>query len=380
MTMPRPVGRTPGGPRPVGAVDPNKPHVALETLARPGYAPSLRPARVKMQIAGDSNSGKTFAYLMKAQTELVKAREAGVEPPYFFVIDTDDTLPVFLNTGYEFEHLYVENGGNVVPCPAFDWASFASAVRYAQSNAKMDDWIVVDVINRAYDYAQEFIAQKYNLVLEDEIAERSGLGGGKRLGFGAFDADKWQLVTLTFEAVIKPIIQSQKTHSIFVSHITDMQSDAGREKREPMVLFDQLGVKPRGAPKIPGLVNTIVFLWNVRAIQKNERGQRVKAETVRNLTIVKDRGNVVYWSDVYDKDLFAKLDEIRAKQRGRNTNITAPAEVQASIEAARAALLATTDPGDNPVGYTSSSAQPQSVDSDRGVDPDTEDGGEDADD
>jgi len=294
--------------------------------------PRLRPIRERIQLCGDANSGKTYAYLRLARKKLEDARTNGREPEKFFVVDTDDTMPAFLNEGCEFSDLYYENGGNVYPYPAFSWDEAGATIGTICREAKEGDWVIVDVINRLYDQAQRRVAEQKGIVVTDAAFAR----GLNHSGFGAFGADEWNLVTLIFNATVGRLLQNGNVNVIFVQHTTEVQPHT-RERREIFALFDQLGLKPKGAPTIAGAVATVVFLWVIRPVELNERGKRVSAKTVRWFTVLKDRGKMTYASEVYDRDFYDNLQSIR--RAGLPTiNVTDRTEAEKVLAGAQAAI------------------------------------------
>lgn len=327
--------------RPVEAAQASSPSggvkVDIKTLGAQPIFPSLNAARERMLLAGDTNSGKTFAYYQIAQDHF--ERETGVT---FWVIDTDDTSPTFMAPGFSFEHLYFENGGNIKPFYAPDWQTIARIGNHIIQNIKPGDYIICDLASSAYSYAQEFVANLKGLNIDDEMVRRMGVvPGTRRLGFGAFDGDTWGLVSRTFEATMRPLINSPKANFIGLAHVTDMQTSAGRETREPILLFDQLGMKPSGVGKMVKMVNTCVVLWSVRPL--NERKE--SGEIVRYMTVVKDRDQACHYTRPYSTFL-PDLQKFRAtvsKTRNVTDEATAAAitdEVKDAIEATRLAAEA----------------------------------------
>lgn len=338
MTQPpQPLGRTPlNKPTPIATraaetstpSNSNGPKIDIKTLGAGLLAPRLNQPRERILLAGDTNSGKTYAYFAIAQDHF--ERETGAK---FWLIDTDDTAPTYLADGYSFSHLYFENGGNVYPFFAPDWQTVARAGNTIISQATAGDWIIVDLASSAYAYAQEMIANLKGLNLDDEVVRRMGVTPGtRRLGFGAFDGDTWGLVTRTYEATMRPLINNPRTNFIGLSHVTDMQTTAGRETREPILLFDQLGMKPSGIGKLAKMVNTIAVLWSVRPLDQEKRS----GEIARKMTVVKDRDQACHYTQTFTA-FYPDLINFR-KTVTKTRNITDPDEVEALTQAAKELL------------------------------------------
>lgn len=362
MPAPQPVPRRPVTPQPLGrsgaaAARPTAISVAESTVALSPHSPSiaviqprLRPAREKIMIMGDTVSGKSYAYMRLARQKFEEWQELIKEypdapMPRFFVLDTDDTMPTFLNEGDEFEDLYHKNGGNVFPYPATSWAesrqAYASITRAMKPNS--NDWLVIDVGNRLYTQAQDVVAHQFGIDVTDATIERLK----NRQGFGAFNTDQWQMITRAFNSIVEHAIMELPCNVIYVSHITEVQDIRQRpEKRETLLVFDELGFKPANAPRVPGMMNTVVVLWAVRRIIRDEdkvSKPKIGAETIRHVTMVKDRGKDAFGDFIYDRDLFKQLPIIRRTLRERgSTNVTDArriAEINAAREAERVAAV-----------------------------------------
>lgn len=292
--------------------------------ARTNIRPVLNPKREKILLVGDTVSGKSYAYMRLAKSEFDNAQESSRQPKRFFILDTDDTMPSFLNDGDEFDYLYSGNGGNVYPYPSANWDELRDAYATIRAQAEPGDWIVFDLASRVYDMAMGLVAKIKGLDLSNVTLQRAMDGKG----FGAFDASAWNLVTTTFESVIKDAMLMTRSNILCLQHITEIIDVPGREgKREQMLLFDSIGLKPKGAPTIAGMADTVMMLWAIRQINRGERNVRLNARTVRSLAVLKDRGRDMFLRADYDRDAFTMLNELRAStMRGSSTNVTDPTE------------------------------------------------------
>lgn len=298
--------------------------IDISTLGRGTISPSLNTPKERILLAGDTNSGKSYAYMQIAR----RLKDRGKR---MWVIDTDDTAPTFLAPGYEFEDLYFENGGNVYPFYAPDWPTLVKAANYVVQHGAEGDWVVIDLASSAYALAQQYIADLKGLNLNDEVARRLGaLPGQKKQGFGAFDADTWALVTRTYEATMRPLVNSPKLNFLGLAHVTEMQTKAGRETREPILLFDQLGLKPTGVGKLVKMVNTCAVLWSVRPLDENKNSS---PKISRLMTVVKDRGEACYYTQPFS-EFYEDLKTYR-RSVAKTVNVTDPEEAAKLAEAAR---------------------------------------------
>lgn len=307
--------------------------------------PGLNEPREKILLAGDTNSGKSFAWVQIAATSFEREK-----PARFWIIDTDDTTPKYFAEGRSFQHLYFENGGNCYPFYVPDWQTFARAANHITRESARGDWIIVDLASSAYSMAQEFIANLKGLNLDDEVVRRmTSWNGERKAGFGGFDGDTWGLVSRTYEASMRPLVNSAKgCHFIGLAHVTDMQTEAKRETREPILLFDQLGMKPTGVGKLTKLVDTAVVLWSARPM--DEKGTRSMPTITRNMTIVKDRDEACHFTRPFSN--FYE-DLVRYRQTIlRTVNIVDPATAEAVTDAARNAFQNGSEKIDEPATNT----------------------------
>lgn len=271
--------------------------------------PSIRPKTERILLLGDTVSGKTYAWLRKARAVFEQAIAEGIDPPRFWAMDTQNSLSAFLNEGDEFDYLYYENGGNIYPFECVNFLQTRASFAYIKKNARPGDWIVLDLINHFYQQCQEFIAGVQNKNLDDETLRRMI----SNRGFGAFDPDEWQMVRRAFEGILNTANYNMGCNFVGVQHITQIVDVAGRNRKELLSVFDEVGYKPDGAPRVPGIVDTILMLWTERQIPRGDSGKRSgEAKTVRWFLTLKDRGRSTMVKKIYDRDAFDTLDAVRA--------------------------------------------------------------------
>ena len=334
MTQPKPpspLPRTPGRPQPIASLPRNTQSAShnngtkidIATLGAGLIRPGLNSPKERILLAGDTNSGKSYAYMQIADRHF----RAGL-PTKFWILDTGDTAPIFLAPGYEFEHLYFANGGNCYPFFTGDWPTLVKAANHIVQNSAKDDWVILDLASDAYSLAQQYIAEVKGLNLNDEVARRLGLApNSKKLGFGAFDSDTWQLVTRTYEATLRPLVNSPKLNFIGLAHVTDMMTKAGRETREPILLFDQLGMKPTGVGKLVKWANSCVVLWSVRPLDSDKNSS---PKISRYMTVVKDRSEACHYSQIFSE--FYEDFKTYRRTVAKTANVTDATEAAAMLD------------------------------------------------
>lgn len=346
MTQPpRPVAPQPRATAPTGvraadrttaAANAGIPDVSVGT-ARP-RASRLREVKEHIQLCGDSNSGKTFAWMSEMVRRFAERIQDPDAPPFrVYCIDTDNTMPVMLTEGGEFHGMYIDDGGPISVYPCDNWADVVGSTRTFIDKVKEDDFIIVDVANQAYDMCVAEVARVQGIDPQSETFRRIQ----NNQGFGAFDSNIWNAVTVLFDGWTRRLMMSP-AHVIFVQHLTDYVTE--RSNREVILAFDQIGVKPQGAKKIFRIVNTSIFLYTIRQIPKDERGRRLKdasTKIVRKMDIVKDRGRLTYASREYDTLFWNVLKEVRETGAANTVTITEPNSAAAIVADALAEIRKT---------------------------------------
>lgn len=286
----------------------NTPNIDPSTVTKT-VSPGLQSVRERILLAGDTNAGKSYTYMRMAQLEFERAKAEGTVPANFYIIDTDNTTPTFLSPGFEFEQLYFGNGGNVFPYSSNDWETTAASFADIYGKAKVGDWIVFDVINRMYDQAQTLVAESMGI---SSVQQAAFDRASTKAGFGAFGTDGWMQVRRVHDAVMNKAVYQSPANLLCVSHVAETVDS--REKREVLFAFDSIGMKPAGSPRVPGMLNSIIMLWNELKITRGEKNRRTGAEQLRHLTVVKDRGRTCNVDRVYEGDAWTEFLAIRQEK------------------------------------------------------------------
>lgn len=294
--------RKSGGPRRVektsaGGLSSNQ--ISPDSTTGP-VRPRLLSRRERVLVAGDVYCGKSYLYFRMAQL----AFERG-EKSKFYLLDLDDTAPNFLSEGCEFEHLFCENGGNIYPFPAFEWAESAKTYRQIVSEVEVGDWLNVDTIGRLYEHAQKKTATDLGINIDDVAYQR----GISKSGFAAFDGNQWNLVGRVLGAIFNHAVYQFKGHLMMTAHLRDIVES--RANRTNLTMYQQIGFEPIGPPRMHGMMRTVLFLWANRKVTKDERGKITSSKIVRHLTVTKDRGGSMFDDREYDLDAWETLQAVR---------------------------------------------------------------------
>ena len=301
----------------------------ISPRTHPPAKPGLRPKREKILLCGESLAGKSWAWVQIAQ-EMFEQDESRpkAQRRRLFLIDTEDSAQKFLGEDEAFEHLYFENDGNVYPYPSPTFGDSASAVHTVLQQAnRPSDWVVIDVVNRWNEQAQQFVAMSQNGDLDNLWWARALEGKG----FGAFDTNKWNSAKRAHDALLTPLIYQCPANVLFLTHIN--QYVAFREKTPIRSIFDWVDAKPEARDSVSKLADTIIFVWGQPVTVNEQTGQTI---IHRQLCVAKDRSQPYAILEDYDMNFLTKLREIRAA--GKMPENATP-EIIAALQAKRQAEL-----------------------------------------
>lgn len=330
--------------------------IRVSPSAQPGLVqPSLRRPRERILVGGDTVTGKTYAYLRMALNSLRKSKEQGTYPSKFFVLDTDDKLSKYMPTVYDlweaghdlrdpqiqkdlwdlvdsgandFSVLYCGVGGNLYPYPSLTWNESSAATASILASCTREDWVVIDVVNRIYEQAQNlWAAAKQHSTVEDRLIQaRLENPKSQEASFGGFDPGDWNTIQRIHNTIINPLYLGSQANLLFLSHIRAVNEH--QETREGLLLFDAIGMEPNCANALKSLMDTIVILWSRYRIPRDERKRRVGSAYVeRFMTIPKDHGRAYMTTHRFGEDFW---EDFQAARRVRNY----PQNIKTAEEAA----------------------------------------------
>lgn len=262
---------------------------------------------------GVTGSGKSFQWLKLARV----LKPTGAK---FRVLDTDNDIMYMLQT--QFPELLPENGGNVYVHPAFDWPEYKEGVKWIQQRGlkpeeltrmdkhlvsayktpmKLNDWVVVDKANNAWQRVQDYFVQEvfgedmgdYFLHVRKQLYERGDKSkSGKpatSIAREALDGWKdWSVINKLYDDWILPIIYKVHCHVYATSDVEKVE----RDEKDPEILslFGDLKVKPAGQKRLGGQMHTIFLL-----LPGTENWY---------ITTIKDRANRPYFKKVQLTSLY----------------------------------------------------------------------------
>lgn len=233
----------------------------------------LRPThrtRERILAMGSYGVGKSYAWLSIAK----KAQETG-SPAKFYCLDTDDAIQRMLDE--EFTDL-----SNVVLYRVFDWPDYEQALaesvhtvetRLAEQDGRMYDWVIVDLIDLAWEAVQSyFVEQVHNQGIGEYFLEVRKALKGNRLD--VFDGWRdWGVINKVYTSWINQLIYKVPAHIFAATKIEPVSTKT--DSSETLNLFGQYGVKPKGQKNLGHQFHTVMLFsclkvgdWRVTTVKE----------------------------------------------------------------------------------------------------------------
>lgn len=224
--------------------------------------------RERILTLGGPGSGKTFSWLKLASY---------FKSSQFHVIDTEIGGERSLQ---EFPSLQ-----NVHIYPVADWPEYREAQKEIIDKAGEGDWIVVDMVDKAWSTVQRyFVSEIFDKEMGEYFLEArrkikkdaKSLFGGRDSAFrGWVD---WPVINRLYEDFIFPIIYRSPAHLYLATAAQAVSEDDDREIRE---LFGPYGLRPAGQKALGYQPDTVLLLAH--------------AKDGYYVTTIKDRGGRKYF-------------------------------------------------------------------------------------
>lgn len=224
--------------------------------------------RERILVYGYSGSGKTNAWLSIAQW----CQQEGLDAE-FWVLDTDGgSVGRLIRRSYRDLH-------NVHWTEVYGWEDYNSALDHIQENAKEGDWLVIDMIDAAWDSVQEYFSQQvFQEDLADYFLEARKTLSDKDKSLDALEGWKdW--------VVIKKLYKRWLDKALFAGpyHIFAAAKAQTVEKNDPATIRAAFwnGSRPAGEKNLAHLFHSVLYLEH----------RMDKGKDTWTLTTMKDRGS-----------------------------------------------------------------------------------------
>lgn len=218
----------------------------------------------------------------------------------FYVLDTDDALEVILSAPrYEGLNIELTNG--------YEWTDYRRWSNNVMENARPGDFVVVDMVDKAWSAAQDFIRDKMS-GMDKEKAMFKAIGE-KKTGWDLFgEGLDWSAVNATYDAFLKPLLLRCKAHVILVSEEKEIPDapkkpgakDIGKTDRVQFGKFKPAGQKSLG--------------YQVRTMLRLER-----KNIGRTITTLGDRERTELVGEVYEDFFTTYLEKVAGWSKGQLT-------------------------------------------------------------
>lgn len=248
-------------------------------------------SRERILLMGPWGAGKSYAWIKVAQWIASTKAESQM-----FVMDTDLAWERMCE-GWEAPHVHVTD--------ATDWDSLSGGVNLAVTRAKRErhDWLVVDMADKMWDFAQSGFSEKAFGKRIDEWfieAKRSGENVGGDYG------SNWSVINRMYAQVIGQILRFPG-HVLCCTPVEPVQSPdrqgKGGDSSEIRDLFGRFGVKPKGQKALGHQFHTIILLSDTG---KGYRAQTVKERSMPGSETAREKLVGVSVTD-FTKDYLMKI-------------------------------------------------------------------------
>lgn len=208
-----------------------------------------------------------------------------------WVVDNDNSYDRLIETSdVELPNVYTAGVEFAVDNDPYSWEGMRNSIAEAQSKMSRDDWLIVDMLSKAWDSVQEwFIEQIFQSDIDDYFLkirmEKERLKATKKEGdkdkkaLGAFEGwMDWPVINQTYHKGMSTPLLRCPGHLLCVAEAQKLSEDDDRGIKE---LYGPLGARPKGQKRSGHIMQTVIM-------QGRDRGGNFK------LTTVKDRGRELW--------------------------------------------------------------------------------------
>lgn len=211
-----------------------------------------------------------------------------------YVVDNDNSYDRLLET-YDVELPNVKIAGVEFAegHDPYNWDGMQQAINEAMSQMERDDWLVVDMLSKAWDSVQEwFVNQVFQNDIDDyflkirlqkEMLKKKGEDEKKSLGVFEGWMD-WPVINQTYHKRISTPLLRCPGHLLCISEAQPINKEDDQGMKD---LYGPVGARPKGQKRSGHIMQTVMM-------QTRNRGGDFK------LTGIKDRGRVLWGGEVME--------------------------------------------------------------------------------
>lgn len=241
--------------------------------------------RERICVYGPSDSGKTSCAV--AIANWIARTKA---PSRMFFIDTDGTAEASIPD---------ELVGNVVDIFDVDGRNemkAATKIIQGKLDRARNDWLVVDSIDRPWNYAQDsFFELGYGIDPDDFFidAKRKAMLRSQETGKGEAIGDyvagdhgvNWQIINKMYGEMTK-LLKTRNAHVLCTSPATEVRKPdrSGRGGDDPEIIdtFTRVGIKPAGQKGLPYQFHTILLVQRKAGGRDSDKFRVIGTQKERN--------------------------------------------------------------------------------------------------
>lgn len=236
----------------------------------------------RILVMGGPGTGKTTAYLNIARW----SQDTGSDAT-FHVLDTDRALTRMLGSHTS----RYQDLTNVNVLPTLDWRDFEGNLSRVLREAKPQDWLVVDMIDAAWDNVQEYFTEEvFSKDMGSYFLEaRKALADGDKT-LKAFDGWKdYTVINAIYKTWIKKLINRSACNVLCCTPATPISRD--NDSSELVSLLGRYGVKPQGQKSLAFQFHTLLLLsrnnkghWTVTTCGKDRERRELEGAVLNDFT------------------------------------------------------------------------------------------------
>lgn len=209
-----------------------------------------------------------------------------------YVVDNDNSYDRLADTyDGDLSNLFIAGQDFATDQDPYSWDGFKNSIAEAIRLMDKDDWLVVDMLSKAWDMVQEwFIESIFQEDIDDYFLkirmEKERLRGTQKAkgdkeskSLGAFEGwMDWPVINQTYHKRVSTPLLRCPGHLICVSEAQKLSDDDDRGIKE---LYGTLGARPKGQKRSGHIMQTVIM-----------QGRKRNGDFT--LTGVKDRGRVLW--------------------------------------------------------------------------------------
>lgn len=206
--------------------------------------------RERILLMGGYGVGKSFAWSKIADWNY--KRDGGK----VFVLDTDmasDRMRVAFPEAFD---------SKVVSYDLIEWPDYKTSLEKAYSEGKPQDWLVVDLIDKAWEAVQAYyVDQVHGKSIDNYFLEaRKRSAAGNPLDGWA----DWQFINKLYQAWIMKVLR-WPGHVLCAAPAEPVILDGkNADSEEIRNTFGRLGVKPKGQKSLPFQFHTVLYMQQAK--------------------------------------------------------------------------------------------------------------------